>query len=117
VRAIQDAFNGTARARRFDLQLPVRFRPLGQAEWREARTENISCTGVLFRSEERLEVSRPVELVLVLEVDVEGEKSPEVICLGNVARQVTPNQSVAESGLAVRISDYHFPGEPRIEHA
>ncbi len=36
------------RATRFSVHMPVRYRAIGEGEWREGHTENISRTGVLF---------------------------------------------------------------------
>jgi len=42
------------RARRFNLQLPLRYRPLGEKSWRPGTTENISRSGLLFQAQEAL---------------------------------------------------------------
>src|SRR5258708_18743795 len=40
------------RARRFNLQLPLRYRPLGDKSWRPGTTENISRSGLPFQAQE-----------------------------------------------------------------
>jgi hypothetical protein len=107
----KEASTGIARARRFSLQLPVRYRTLGAETWYQGKTENVSCTGMLIRAGERMDVDQPVEVVLVLEVDVVGEVSPEVLCLGHVVRKHDPVPTSPFARVAVRIQDYHFPGE------
>ena len=108
---VKEAATGIARARRFTLQLPVRYRPMGANEWHQGKTENVSCSGMLIRAGERMDVNQPVEVVLVLEVDAVGEVSPEVLCLGQVVRKLDPVPTSPFARLAVRIQDYHFPGE------
>src|ERR1019366_1401637 len=39
------------RARRFNLHLPLRYRPLGEKSWRPGTTENISRSGLLFQAQ------------------------------------------------------------------
>ncbi len=107
----KEAATGIARARRFSLQLPVRYRTMGAETWHQGKTENVSCTGMLIRAGERIEVNQPVEVILVLEVDVVGEVSPEVLCLGQVVRKHDPVPTSPFARVAVRIQDYHFPGE------
>ncbi len=107
----KEATTGIARARRFSLQLPVRYRPMGSENWNQGKTENVSCTGMLIRAGERMDVNQEVEVILVLEVDVVGEVSPEVLCLGHVVRKLDPVPTSPFAKLAVRIQDYHFPGE------
>ncbi|MCI0659315.1 MAG: hypothetical protein L0170_19855 [Acidobacteria bacterium] len=84
---------------------------MGSEHWNQGKTENVSCTGMLIRAGERLDVNQEVEVILVLEVDVVGEVSPEVLCLGHVVRKQDPVPTSPFAKLAVRIQDYHFPGE------
>ena len=56
------------RALRFPLRLPLRYRAVAEGTWREGLTENISRSGVLFRAQDLLQVSTPVELSFRLSV-------------------------------------------------
>ena len=47
------------RAQRFNLQLPLKYRPIGEDDWRAGTTENISRSGMLFRAEELSSRQRP----------------------------------------------------------
>src|SRR6185436_1176121 len=60
------------RAARYTIEIPMRYRPAGESQWREAKTENISRSGVLFRTShiEPLQVS--IEMLLALPVEVGG---------------------------------------------
>ena len=101
------------RAPRFPLHLPVRYRPLGRAEWREATTGNISASGVLVHDPEPLQVETRVEFALVLQ-STETAGLGQVAGRGRVVRQTTPDER-SERGFAVAIDDYtflHTPPDP-----
>src|ERR1700682_1993880 len=70
------------RARRFNLQLPLRYRPLGEKSWRPGTTENISRSGLLFQAQEFLHPSAQLEISLVLPPEIAGLAATEVICRG-----------------------------------
>jgi hypothetical protein len=92
------------RARRFDLRLPIRYRALGEREWREGRTENISRSGILFRT------PGPVELDTSLEMRFElpaGRFLPEVVCTGRVVRAIL-SRSRSAPVIAATIADYRL---------
>ena len=50
------------RALRRELRLPMRYRRAGQEEWHPAETINISESGLLFSSNELLEVDAKLEI-------------------------------------------------------
>src|SRR6266702_2763209 len=49
-------------APRFTLQLPMRYRPVGQTQWRTAKTANVSSSGLLFLSNEKLAPGTKLEV-------------------------------------------------------
>lgn len=51
-----------ARAARRDLRIPLRYRVAGGEEWHPGETVNISESGLLFSSNELLEVDENVEI-------------------------------------------------------
>ena len=55
------------RAQRRELRLPIRYRREGQEEWRPGETINISQSGVLFSSNELLEVDARLEITFQTE--------------------------------------------------
>src|SRR6266446_9416487 len=73
------------RARRYPIRLAMRFRPSGDSQWSDARTENISRSGVLFRTSHVMRRATPIEMLLALPVEVGGANAP-VICRGRVVR-------------------------------
>src|ERR1700733_9182900 len=96
------------RAPRFPLQMAVRFRRLGDSGWLEGQTENISCSGVLFRVEDALPVQADVELRLALPIGGDRVQPPEVFCRGRVVRTVSISDNEPSFGAVVKIEDYDF---------
>jgi len=102
----------SSRAQRFHLQLPLRYRRLGEIQWHEGKTENISRSGMLFQADEVLQPSAQLEINLVLPAEIAGLSSTEVVCRGEVVRTVQPNGTAIAPALAARILQYHFQHGP-----
>jgi len=96
------------RAQRFQLHLPLRYRRLGEKDWHEGTTENISRSGMLFKAEELLQPSAQLEINLVLPAEIAGLSATEVVCRGEVVRTVPANGGTVNPALAARILQYHF---------
>jgi len=96
------------RARRFNLQLPLRYRPLGEKSWRPGTTENISRSGLLFQAQEMLRPNAQVEISLVLPAEIAGLAATEVICRGEVVRSIEAQGQSLHPALAAKILQYHF---------
>jgi PAS domain S-box-containing protein len=96
------------RARRFNLQLPLRYRPLGEKSWRPGTTENISRSGLLFQAQELLHPNAQLEISLVLPAEIAGLASTEVICRGEIVRSVEAHGQSVNPALAAKILQYHF---------
>jgi PAS domain S-box-containing protein len=96
------------RAQRFNLQLPLRYRPVGENQWRQGTTENISRSGLLFRAQEPLQPASQLEINLVLPVEIGGLSATEVFCRGEVVRNVQPGGTAVSPALAAKILQYHF---------
>ena len=98
------------RAPRFPLQLPLRYRPLGDGDWRQATTENVSASGVLVRVPAPLEVDSRVEFRLALPSKSPLPSTGEVSGRGHVVRIVTPREpDVAAFALAIDEYDFLSP--------
>jgi len=93
------------RAFRFALELPLRYRSKGERRWHEGRTANISRSGVLFWTDDVLDVDTRLEMRLELPV---GPHPPAVICRGHVVRTVVPQGRWARPGYAATIGAYRF---------
>lgn len=100
--------DGTRRPQRFSISLPVRFRTFDDGAWQEGRTENISRSGILFRTPQRLEVNTAIEMMFDLPAEMGGEPGAHVVCVAHIAR-VFPGATPEEPPLlAARIHDYRF---------
>jgi len=98
------------RARRFSLPLSLRYRSAGASLWHDGRIENISRSGVLFWTEEPLDVDTPVEMRIALPL---LRTSPGIVCRGRIVRTVLPSARHAPPGLAATISSYRFVRDDR----
>jgi hypothetical protein len=107
----------TFRAQRFSLNLPLRYRLLGEQNWRLGTTENISRSGLLFRAEEMLQPYSQLEINLVLPAEIAGLSAAEVICRGEIVRSVQPENPQIQPALAAKILQYHFQHGSQIPKA
>ena len=103
---------GEPRARRLPLQLIIRYRPVGDPSWRKARTKNVSRSGVLFLTDEVLDVTTALEMALSFELD-EQDHAGEARMVGAVVR----HQELAGVGIhaiAASIEDHRLiPADSR----
>lgn len=95
------------RAPRFPLQLPLLYRPLGGSEWRQARTGNVSASGVLVQVPDPLQVDTRIEFRLGLAEVSQPIQHAEVRGEGRVVRVVSAAEPVS-AGFAVAIERYDF---------
>jgi PAS domain S-box-containing protein len=100
------------RAQRFQLHLPLRYRRVGETEWHQGTTENISRSGLLFQADELLQPQAQLEINLVLPAEIAGLSATEVVCRGEVVRTVEPHGETLSPALAARILQYHFQHGP-----
>jgi hypothetical protein len=106
-----------SRAQRFQLHLPLKYRQLGEHNWHEGKTRNISRSGMLFEAEEALQPNAVLEINLVLPAEIAGLSPTEVVCRGEVVRTVRPNGTAITPELAARILQYHFQHGTRLPRA
>jgi hypothetical protein len=99
------------RAPRFPLHLAVRYRAVGNAEWRQGKTENISSSGVLLQGPYPLQPDTAVEFMLAL-ATATGPRT-EISCRGRVVRMVDPMDRLKPPAFAVAIEQYDFIPPPR----
>jgi hypothetical protein len=98
--------NEARSARRFALQIPVRYRLRGEKAWRHGETENVSSSGVLFRTVAAAETGASVELCLKLPVP-NSEAAGEVLCRGVIVRSLRPRNGDLPA-LAIRIQHFRL---------
>lgn len=96
------------RATRYDLHIPLKYRPVGENKWREGTTENISRSGVLFRADEKITPHTLLEFNLVLPEGPAGPAPAEIVCRGEVVRREGPEAARQGRTLAAKIVQYHF---------
>jgi hypothetical protein len=98
---------GKPRAPRFAVTLPMRYRTPSDASWHPAVTENISRSGVLFRTDRPPSLRTAVEIVLEVPSLVPGAAPGDIVCLGDVVRE----QAAAEgAAVAVAVGSYRLKG-------
>jgi hypothetical protein len=97
--------NDAGRARRFALHLPLRYRLLRAAEWREGRMENISRSGVLFWTDQLLDVDTEIEMSFMLPLVDTGSW---IVCRGRIVRTVPPHEQQVPSALGAAFTSYRF---------
>lgn len=95
------------RAQRFPLRIGLRFRHSTDSQWHEGTTENISSSGVLFRTDHGTALNAPVELKLILPPGNSRDGSPEVLCRGIVAR-IAASDSARSLLLGTRFLNYRL---------
>jgi hypothetical protein len=100
--------NGSMRAERFEVHMPVHYRTPDSPEWYETQTENVSHTGVMFRTKSILKPSTIVDVRL--EVPPTGLKNSraEVVCKCEVVRVVKDGSKKNPPALAFAIRNYRF---------
>ena len=103
------AVGDKARAQRFELQIPLRYRADGEGDWHRGTTRNISRSGVLFQGEDWAEPSTCLEMTLLLPKDIIGvERAAEVVCRGTVTRSEGRGSEGGGPLIATRISHYRL---------
>jgi hypothetical protein len=101
----------TPRERRLKNEVPVMFRVKGTQEWAEGTTENISKSGVLFRSPSSFEPQTKLELKFQMPKELTGDSPAEVVCQASV-RRVIANPATKKQpetfNLACAVAGYDF---------
>jgi two-component system, cell cycle sensor histidine kinase and response regulator CckA len=106
---VRERLSCILRAKRFNLQLPLKYRPLGQAAWSKGTTENISRSGMLFRAEEAIQPHVQLEINLVLPSEITGLSTAEAVCTSEVVRAVHSPPATMGPAIAAKILRYEFP--------
>jgi hypothetical protein len=95
------------RAPRYPIRIAMFYRLPGNKQWRPGRTENISRSGVLFRTDRQMTLEAPIEMLLALPVEVGGGRNASVICRGRVVRLGVPGHD-QEHAVAATITNYRL---------
>jgi len=97
-----------ARAQRFELQIPLRYRAGGEIDWHRGTTRNISRSGVLFQGEDWAEPRSHLELNLRLPRENGVDRSAELACRGTVTRSERGGSDETGHLIAISISHYRL---------
>ncbi len=97
-----------ARLQRFPIQLPMRYRYAGSFQWYRGVTDNISCSGMLFRGPVPMDLMAPVEVRVTLPRQITGEASATMLCGGFIARVIDRQPSLEEAQLAATFTTYRL---------
>jgi hypothetical protein len=96
------------RAHRYPIDIAVSYRPTGETQWREGKTENFAYSGLLLRSRELLKAGTKIELKLQLPAFIIGESAAWIVCEGKIMRLQAGSQPEGEFSYAVGISQYEI---------
>jgi len=97
------------RAQRFPIHVPVHYRIPSSRDWLVACTENVSCSGVLFRTDCVFEPTTPIDLRLELPpINNKSGIHAEVICKGEVVRMEHTDGVRPPLAVAVAIHNYRL---------
>ncbi|MBZ5546067.1 MAG: PilZ domain-containing protein [Acidobacteriia bacterium] len=100
--------NGSQRAQRFAIAMPIQYRSIHEINWLEGTVENISSTGVLLRGPQIMSVATPIQMRFELPAEFGGQTGALVVCRGEVVRALLPPAENAPKALAATILDYTF---------
>jgi len=102
----------TPRERRLRHRVPMLFRAAGSQEWIEGESENVSRSGLLFRSLTQIAVGTKVEIILDMPKELTGEEEARVVCEAGVVRvealPVTRKNREEAFLMACTIAEYKF---------
>ncbi len=102
-RWVNNKTNGSARAQRFAISMPIRYRRATEIWWLDGQVENISRSGVLFQAPQLMDVKTVVDLSFELPVEIGGEAGAAVVCRGEIVRLVPPATTDVPAALAAKI--------------
>ena len=103
---------GVFRAARFVVHLPLRYRVAGRGTWGVGMTENISRSGILFRTDpppamrEALTAKPALDMTLKLPQEDPARPPVHVRCQGGVVRATWSDRRGRPSAWAITVGDY-----------
>ena len=97
------------RARRFPLRLALQYRGDAAADWYPATTENISLSGVLFRSRHSVPPRTAIELSFQLPLQLSGPMPVHIFGTAYVVRVTQPAHWIRNSRIAASFLQFRLP--------
>ena len=88
------------------MPIVVLYRTSDNANWLEGRTENISKSGVLIRTDRRMPVQAQVEMLLDIPPELPSPFSGSTICRGRIVRAIEPSSLEDRPAFAATIVEY-----------
>jgi hypothetical protein len=111
----QPKVSWTPRERRHAHVVPVLYRENGRGDWLNGTSENLSRSGLLFRSFAAVEEGSKIQMELQMPTELTGETADKVVCKATVAR-VTHVEAAGKEPesflIACSIEDYDFGKKP-----
>lgn len=104
---VAQAAPGQARAQRFSLRAPLRYRETGADNWHCGETENISASGMFFTGDHFLAPDAAIEVHLRMPLVTAGAAA-DMICQCVVVRSARERDPEQMPQLAARILQYRF---------
>jgi len=86
----------------------LRYRPNETGGWQEGTTENISRSGLLFRSGSLLKRGTPIQMILTVPAEKAGQRPQHIVCLGTIVRTPPRGSAEASNLFATRFLNYEF---------
>ena len=96
------------RAKRFPVSMPLRYRDPQTRQWKEARTENVSRTGVLFWSDGEFEPTTKFDVRLSIPPAFRVGDYAEILCKCEVVRTEPASAASISPAVAAVIHRYRF---------
>lgn len=99
------------RTRRFELHLPLKLLRAGSRELNEiAETRNLSSGGVLFTSDQEIQVGDPIEYIISLPSKPGEKEKVRLHCVGKVTRldKTRGDTNKRVRGVAATLERYEF---------
>lgn len=93
------------RERRISWQAEIQYRVFQAEEWHHGLVENISRSGLMFRSQVKFERGTSLSMILEMPEQITGHEGSRVAATGEVARCISPHHGFL---VAVKIKEYRF---------
>ncbi len=87
------------------------FRRVGETEWQQGQTANVSRTGILFTTQTTMQPHTALEMKLMFPAELVGRTAGQVVCRGEVIRSESSVLREPQA-LAATIGSFRMlPGE------
>ncbi len=91
----------------------MRFRERGTRDWLPGTAENISNSGVLFRTDQPVRENASIELILEMPKEITGQEHSTVLCSCTVVRTQGADEEGRPPAYAAVLWNYRFLHEYR----